>query len=221
MRFLPVGYQNFREIITQDRVYVDKTHHVYDLITRGKLYFLARPRRFGKSLLVSTLAYLFRGERELFERLYIGRETDYDFPSFPVLQFGFADYEYQETTLPAYLLQAVLDQAKSYNIDLEAHEGYAALRELIQKLHRQNGNQVVLLVNDFDTPVTDLPPDSLQIATHHHILSRFFSTAKGLEALGHIRFIFIAGSLPYYESTELLGSLNLIDLSPRMIPWME
>jgi hypothetical protein len=77
MKKLPLGRQNFEDIIKEDLLYVDKTDRVYNIITKGSLYFLARPRRFGKSLLISTFRHLFEGKKELFKDLYICQYTDY------------------------------------------------------------------------------------------------------------------------------------------------
>jgi hypothetical protein len=79
MKNLPLGKQNFEEIIREDLLYVDKTKQVYNLVQKGSLYFLSRPRRFGKSLLISTFRHLFEGKKELFKDLYLGQSTDYGF----------------------------------------------------------------------------------------------------------------------------------------------
>jgi hypothetical protein len=79
MKKLPLGRQDFSEIINEDLLYVDKTDRVYNLIEQGKLYFLSHPRRFGKSLLISTFRHLFEGKKELFKDLYLGQSTDYGF----------------------------------------------------------------------------------------------------------------------------------------------
>ena len=79
MKKLPLGRQDFSEIINEDLLYVDKTDRVYNLIEQCKLYFLSHPRRFGKSLLISTFRHLFEGKKELFEDLYLGQSTDYGF----------------------------------------------------------------------------------------------------------------------------------------------
>jgi hypothetical protein len=89
MKKLPLGRQDFSEIINEDLLYVDKTDRVYNLIEQGKLYFLSRPRRFGKSLLISTFRHLFEGKKELFKDLYLGQSTDYAFDKYPLLQFNF------------------------------------------------------------------------------------------------------------------------------------
>jgi hypothetical protein len=89
MKKLPLGRQNFEDIIKEDLLYVDKTDRVYNIITKGSLYFLSRPRRFGKSLLISTFRHLFEGKKELFKDLYLGKSTDYAFDKYPLLQFNF------------------------------------------------------------------------------------------------------------------------------------
>lgn len=90
MKKLPIGKQNFESIITDGYLYVDKTRQIYDLIEGGSLYFLSRPRRFGKSLLVSVLQHIFQGRKELFEGLYIAENTTYNWQVFPVLTFNFS-----------------------------------------------------------------------------------------------------------------------------------
>ena len=85
MKKLPVGIQNFREIVEDNHVYVDKTMFIHQLINNGKSYFLSRPRRFGKSLLLDTIAEVFRGNKELFKGLWI-YDSDYDFKSYPVVK---------------------------------------------------------------------------------------------------------------------------------------
>ena len=86
MKKLPIGLQNFERIIREDFLYVDKTQQIYELITEGSLYFLSRPRRFGKSLLLSTLRAVFHGHQELFADLHLST-TDYTWKKFEVLQF--------------------------------------------------------------------------------------------------------------------------------------
>ena len=90
MKKLPIGIQNFREIIEDNHVYVDKTMYVHHLINNGKCYFLSRPRRFGKSLFLDTIAEVFKGNKELFKGLWI-YETDYDFKSHPVVKLDISN----------------------------------------------------------------------------------------------------------------------------------
>ena len=90
MKRLPLGIQNFKEIITGDYVYVDKTQHIYNLINDSKHYFLSRPRRFGKSLLLDTIAEAFGGERELFKGLWI-YDSDFDFKKHPAFRLDMSN----------------------------------------------------------------------------------------------------------------------------------
>ena len=90
MKKLPVGIQNFKEIIIGDYIYIDKTQYLYNLINSTKFYFLSRPRRFGKSLLIDTIAELFNGERELFKGLWI-YDSGYDFPKHPVIKLDMSN----------------------------------------------------------------------------------------------------------------------------------
>ena len=119
MKELPVGRQNFKAIITKNLLYVDKTQRIYELILKGSLYFLSRPRRFGKSLLVSKFKHLFSGEKELFKGLYIHDQTDYDWQIYPVLQFNFASYGYQIENLKEELSREIRVYAKQFGIEIE------------------------------------------------------------------------------------------------------
>jgi hypothetical protein len=93
MKKLPVDISTFSTMIEQDYIYIDKTKLIYNLITQGRYYFLARPRRFGKSLLISTLKEIFSGKKELFKDLWIGKNQKYDWQSYPVIDLNFSDLD--------------------------------------------------------------------------------------------------------------------------------
>lgn len=116
MKKYPIGIQDFRELRKKGYLYVDKTQQVYDLIESGKYYFLSRPRRFGKSLLISTLKYLFQGKSELFEGLWI--EDKYGFEPHPVLHFSFSALGYKDIGLEKGLHQALNDKAEEAGFSL-------------------------------------------------------------------------------------------------------
>ncbi|MCB0854198.1 MAG: AAA family ATPase, partial [Bacteroidetes bacterium] len=118
MKKLPTGRQNFAGIIEEGLLYIDKTQQVYDLVSNGKLYFLSRPRRFGKSLLVSTFAHLFSGNKELFQELYIGKETNYEWTGFPVLQFNFATYGHGVEDLTLAIKGDLQRYAEEYEVEI-------------------------------------------------------------------------------------------------------
>jgi len=116
MKKLPIGVQSFDRIIREEFMYVDKTRQIYDLISQGHLYFLSRPRRFGKSLLVSTLKEIFQGNKELFKGLYIAEQTDYDWQSYPVLQFNFAEISTKPEELVQNIQQELFRYSQLFNI---------------------------------------------------------------------------------------------------------
>ena len=95
IRKLPIGIQDFESLVTDGYLYVDKTKYIWDLVTTGKYYFLSRPRRFGKSLLLSTMRAYFEGKKELFEGLYIG-EQENEWIKYPVFYFDFNNQKYKD-----------------------------------------------------------------------------------------------------------------------------
>ena len=116
----PLGIQTFAEIREENYVYLDKTAMIHELISTGKIYFLSRPRRFGKSLLISTLQALFAGKSELFTDLAISK-TDYDFTEHPVLKFEFAKDEFAcADNLRSYINYAVNQMAERYGVEITA-----------------------------------------------------------------------------------------------------
>lgn len=119
MKKLPIGIQSFSEIRNGGYVYVDKTELVHRLVTTGKPYFFSRPRRFGKSLLVSTLKALFEGNKWLFEGLWIDEHWDWEQAS-PVLHFSFDALDYEQEGLENALVRALNEQAKKLGLKLNS-----------------------------------------------------------------------------------------------------
>ena len=134
---LPLGIQTFKKIIDKNLLYIDKTEHIYRLIKNGEIYFLSRPRRFGKSLTVSTLEEIFKGNRELFKGLYI-YDTDYDFKKYPIIRFDFGELavrnsEEMEQRIREYLLK----NARYNDTELSREKDVLSLfSELIEKLSK-------------------------------------------------------------------------------------
>jgi len=212
MKELPVGRQNFKEIITENLLYVDKTRQMYELIQKGKLYFLSRPRRFGKSLLVSKFKHLFSGEKELFKDLYIHEQTDYDWQAYPVLQFNFASYGYQIENLTEELNQEIRVYAKQFGVEIKSTSLSTAFKTLIKGISKQN-KPVVLLIDEYDKPIVDFLTEYEKATANQKILKAFFSPLKDLDAQGHIRFLFITG-VSKFSKVSLFSDLNnLTDLT--------
>lgn len=216
MKKLPVGLQNFESIIKQNLLYVDKTHQIYELMGNGSLFLLSRPRRFGKSLLISTFRHLFGGKKELFKGLYIHDKTDYNFPKHPVLQFNFAAYGHQVTDLEKILIYQIQNFAEQFNIKLPDQSLSVQFKSLIEQIAKKD-KPVVILIDEYDKPIVDFLTETIQAKKNQAVLRRFFSPLKDLEALGHLRFLFITG-VSKFSKVSLFSDLNnLIDLSVSSI----
>lgn len=212
MKDLPIGLQGFQEIIEGDFLYVDKTQYIYELIRSGRLYFLSRPRRFGKSLLVNTLSEIFSGHHELFTGLYIKEKTDYSFPKYPVLEFNFARLGYKVDDFNILLREDINDKAKKYGITLFKEDISSKITELIETLAKRDG-KVVFLVDEYDKPIVDFLTQPQQAREHQRTLRRFFSPLKQLQAEGHLRFIFITGVSKFAKVSIFSDLNNLVDIT--------
>ncbi|MEZ4825936.1 MAG: AAA family ATPase [Bacteroidia bacterium] len=213
MKKYPIGIQDFSEIRTGDYLYVDKTRQVYELAESGKYFFLSRPRRFGKSLLLSTLKYFFQGRRELFTGLWVDREVDYDWAVHPVLHFSFSSAGYKDIGLESALLRLVEESAEAYQIPLKEVGLSRRFRELIQTLGR--GKKLVLLIDEYDKPLVDYIENLPQAETNREILKNFFSVIKDCDPF--IRFFLITG-VSKFSKVSLFSDLNNlkdITLHPR------
>lgn len=212
MKNLPVGKQNFEEIITNDLLYIDKTDRIYKIIKSGNLYFFSRPRRFGKSLLISLFAHLFQGKKELFKDLYIGKSTNYDFQAYPVLQFNFADFGHRVENLEEELSNRIQFYAKEYDVEISNISLSTQFVTLIQGIAQKN-KPVVLLIDEYDKPIIDFFTEPEKAKINKNILRDFFSPLKGLDTQGLLHFLFIAG-ISKFSKVSLFSDLNnLTDLS--------
>lgn len=215
MKKLPIGIQSFREIIQGDYLYVDKTAQIYNLISQGKLYFLSRPRRFGKSLLTSTLKELFSGHQELFEGLYISEKTAYSWQKWPVLDFDFGKGR-KVQDLKSYLKKQLLYHADKFGIFLKEGELFEQVEQLVKDVSKQH-QAVVFLVDEYDKPIVDFLTDIHKAQQNRELLRDFFSPLKDLEKNGHLRFLFITGVSKFSKVSIFSDLNNLIDLTIRQI----
>ncbi|MEM9887327.1 MAG: AAA family ATPase [Bacteroidota bacterium] len=212
MKYLPAGRQNFKEIIEEDLLYLDKTRQIYELLNNGKFYFLSRPRRFGKSLLLSVFRYLFSGKKQVFEDLYIAQETDYAFEEYPVIQFNFADYGAEVTNLKEVLSADIQRKAKDFKMEVDMVSLSTQFMTLVQNIATK-GKPVVLLIDEYDKPIVDFLTEPEKAKKNQQILRQFFGPLKGLDSLGHLRFLFITG-VSKFSKVSLFSDLNnLTDLS--------
>ena len=192
MKYLPISRQSFRKLREDNCIYVDKTQHIYNLSHNGGMYFLSRPRRFGKSLLLSTLHELFLGSKELFEDTWIADKWNWSDKS-PVIHISFLSVSYEEQGLKEGIKQYLLKIYKNYNLIPDEDTNIKFLfADLIKQLHDKHG-KVVILIDEYDKPIIDylefhkLP----QAKANHEVLGLFYGALKDVDA--YIRLLFITG----------------------------
>ncbi|MEM9885245.1 MAG: AAA family ATPase [Bacteroidota bacterium] len=212
MKYLPLGNQNFEEIIEKDLLYVDKTQQMYDLIRNGKLYFLSRPRRFGKSLLLSKFRYLFSGRSDLFQGLHIQEQTNYDFEAYPILYFNFSSFGYKVENLKEILEVELEAYAKKFDVNINNVALGKRLFSLVEGVSKKN-KAVVLLIDEYDKPITDFLTDLDKARKNQAVLKDLFSPLKDLDAQGHLRFLFITGVSKFSKISLFSDLNNLTDLT--------
>jgi len=204
----------FRDIINGGFLYIDKTQHIYNLVHKAKgAFFLSRPRRFGKSLLVSTLEELFLGNRELFNGLWID-SSDYEWESFPVIRLDFSLYPSHTADELRDNIKIYLEYiAQQYDISLRDGTHYAQFGDLIQKLSspQHGGKQVIILIDEYDKPIIDNLTNLEEAERIRDVLKGFYAVVKALDR--HIRMVFITG-ISKFSKVSIFSELNnLLDLT--------
>ncbi|MCK4765296.1 MAG: ATP-binding protein [Candidatus Aminicenantes bacterium] len=209
MKKLPIGIQTFCDIVEGDYLYVDKTRFIYDLFADGgKYYFLSRPRRFGKSLLISTMKELFSGRRELFEGLWIYDKIDWQ--EYPVIHIDFLGLTYESGAALIDTLNYLLDEnARFFDIHLKEKTYDKKFKELIEKLSKRN--RVVILVDEYDKPIIDFVEDRETAVENRDILRNFYGTIKSSDRF--IKFAFMTGVSKFSKVSVFSGLNNLRDIT--------
>jgi hypothetical protein len=208
---LPRDISDFQIMMTEDYIYVDKTKYIYDLITTGRLYFLSRPRRFGKSLLISTLKHIFAGNKELFNSLWIGKQSDYAWPKHPIIHLDFSIIAHRTAeSLEISLINRLNTIAKGYGFELEQTLLEDKIHELVTKLAQQG--KVVLLIDEYDYPLLEHLTEPKTAKAIRDILRTFFTVIKGLEG-EYMRFVFITGITKFSKASLFSGMNSLYDIS--------
>ena len=210
MKRITVNVRSFEDLRTRgDYIYVDKTEYVYRLVQSEleNYYFISRPRRYGKSLMCSTLASLFEGKRELFKGLYID-STDYSFERYPVLHFNFA--EYSTTSYEAFLNDfqiAIIDNAELNGIKIKKSEPSSMLTSFLTKVEKKT----VIIIDEYDTPIIHTYKN-LELADKiRDTLSTFYSVIKNRD--DKVRFFFITGITKFSNMSIFSQMNNLTDLT--------
>jgi len=205
MKDLPIGIQTFRKIIDGGYIYADKTRYIYNLLKGTNCYFLSRPRRFGKSLLLDTIAEALSGDKGLFRGLWI-YDSDYDFKKYPVIRL---DMTQMETGSADALKESLYDQINEYiegeNFQISTKLLARRFRSLILSLHRKYGERVAVLVDEYDIPVLDHITEIETAEANRTVIKNFFRVLKGLDA--HLHFVFFT-SVSKFTRTSLFSELN-------------
>ena len=210
----PIGIQNFEKIRTEDFLYVDKTAEIYKLAKEGRYYFLSRPRRFGKSLLVSTMEAYFSGRKELFSGLAI-EKLEAEWKQHPVLHLDLSGVSYTDESV---LERVLSDKLAKWEILYGAVNTSDILglrfKEVIEAAYNKTGNQVAILIDEYDKPIIDNLGNEPTLSHLRSILQGFYSVMKSMDA--RIRFGFLTGVTKIGKMSVFSGLNNLNDIS--MIP---
>ena len=206
---LPIGLQDFRGIIEGGYKYVDKTRYVHALATGGKYYFLARPRRFGKSITIAVLHELYNGSRELFTGLWIEDKWDWNRKN-PVIRISFTVLGFQELGLREALEQELQQQAKAHSVTLTTKGITGQFKEFINKC-AING-KVVVLIDEYDAPIIHYLGKNIEKAyENREILKEFYTVLKDCDQF--LELVFITGVSKFSKVGIFSGMNNLNDLT--------
>jgi hypothetical protein len=204
MKNLPIGIQTFSKIIKGNYLYVDKTQQIAELIESGEYLFLSRPRRFGKSLLISTLSEIFSGNKELFQGLYIYDKIEWQ--SYPVILIDFNKISYTNDKIFEASLLSFLDKiAAKYDIELSNTFIKDKFGELIEKISEKTQQKVVVLIDEYDKPIVEHIDDIEKATKNREIMRDFFGILKSSDPF--LRFVFLTG-VSKFSRVSIFSELN-------------
>jgi hypothetical protein len=201
----PIGIQTFSEIRTKNYLYVDKTPFVYELARNRKYVFLSRPRRFGKSLLVSTFDAYFRGKKELFKGLAI-EEMEKEWTEYPVVHFSLAMAKLGTVENLNNQINMQLGMAeKAYGVENGSGDITTRFYTLVTNLYAKTGKQVVVLIDEYDAPLLNVLHDPERLEPMRAALQAFYSPLKDLDP--YLRFVFITG-ISKFSQLSIFSQIN-------------
>jgi hypothetical protein len=209
MKKLPIGVQSIREILEEKQVYVDKTGFAQNLISKGKHYFISRPRRFGKSLFLNTIEEIFKGNKELFRDCEIYK-SGYDWKEHPVIYLDFAQIDNETPEqFERDLKEKLQEISEDYNISIKGPSIRSQLRKMIASLAKNN--PVVVLVDEYDQPIINNLRDPKVAENNRDILKKFFEALKSLDR--YLKFTFTTGVSKFSQVSLFSGYNNLKDIT--------
>ena len=208
LKLYPIGIQTFERIRKEDKLYIDKTEYIYHMShTSGIFFFLNRPRRFGKSLLVSTMQSYFEGKKELFQGLAM-EKLEKDWTEYPVLHFDMSGGKHMEKEqLEEYLGYILADEEIKWGITNPRKGANNRLIDLINTANHKSGKQVVVLIDEYDAPLLDVAHEEESLKVLRNVMRNFFSPLKMSES--KLRFVFLTG-ITKFSQLSIFSELNNI-----------
>ncbi|MGC8926503.1 MAG: AAA family ATPase, partial [Myxococcota bacterium] len=212
MKKLPIGIQTFEKIIGENYCYVDKTEIIYRLINSGTYFFLSRPRRFGKSLLIDTIKCLFEGREELFKGLWIEGRWDFS-KRYPVIKIDFGSGVFKEREELRKGIFYILDEnRRALGVEIGGHTlTNTYLNDLIVRAVEKYGERVVILIDEYDKPILDNIEDPEVAREMREELKNLYSVLKGADA--YIKFVMLTGVSKFSKVSLFSGLNNLSDIT--------
>ena len=217
----PIGIQTFEKIREDGFVYIDKTDMVYSLAHDNSIYFLSRPRRFGKSLLISTLENYFLGRKELFDGLKIA-SLEKEWLAYPVFHVDFNGDDYQTDGMLENAIESYLSEwEKNYGIEKKDESLGRRFLKILAEAHRQTGRRAVVLIDEYDKPILDVLDRNIEIVfqgnrmsledRNRNILKGFYSTFKAADS--DLQFVFLTGVTKFSQVSVFSGFNQPKDIS--------
>ena len=213
LKRLPVGIQTFEKIVNGDFLYVDKTEYIWNMTHLSQYVFLSRPRRFGKSLLVSTLQSYFEGRKELFKGLAMER-LEQEWVEYPVLRFDMSSGKHMEKDqLERYLLYILGENERRFGLTSDILDPNLRMKNLIENVHEKTGKQVVILIDEYDAPLLDVVHEESTLPILRNVMRNFYSPLKASDS--YLKFVFLTGITKFSQLSIFSELNNLKNISMR------
>lgn len=212
LKLYPIGIQTYERIRKEDKLYIDKTEYIYRMAhTSGTYFFLGRPRRFGKSLLVTTMQSYFEGKKELFKGLAI-EKLEKEWTEYPVLHFDMSGGKHMDKEqLEEYLDYRLQEEEKKWGVTKPVKGANNRLIDLINTAYEKSGKQVVVLIDEYDAPMLDVVHEKEQLDMLCNMMRNFYSPLKYSEA--KLRFVFLTGITKFSQVSIFSELNNIINIS--------
>ena len=208
LKLYPIGIQTFERIRKEDKLYIDKTEYIYRMAhTSGTYFFLGRPRRFGKSLLVSTMQSYFEGKKDLFKGLAM-EKLEKEWTEYPVIHLDMSGGKHMEKEeLKDYLSDMLEEQEYLLGVTGKDKAPNLRFKDLILQLYRKTGKQVVVLIDEYDAPLLDVAHEKEKLDELRNVMRNFYSPLKKYES--NLRFVFLTG-ITKFSQLSIFSELNNI-----------